>query len=112
MVEAAPQSSRQQPPRSNFRRRSWKRDTWVHQPQPEVITIQFNDEKHGVEILFPGEPSDAIKVEMKANSFRYIYRGQHIWYCRRSTESVLYAEKLKARLEAPPSVETFLGADI
>ena len=42
-------------------------------------TIRFNTAKNGIEISFPGKPSEEIRTSLKANGFRW-GKFNKVWY--------------------------------
>lgn len=59
------------------------------------VTIQINDDKGGIEVLFPGKPSEVIRTALKGHGFRWS-RGQGLWYAKQSESRLAFAETLKA----------------
>lgn len=84
------------------RARRWERPHWEPKPQPETLTLRENEEHDGYELLFPAQPNDSVKAEIKAAGWKYIYRGEHIWYIKRSPASKEFADKLIERLSVSP----------
>ena len=59
------------------------------------VTIQLNEDKAGIEVLFPGKPSEAIRTALKEHGFRWS-RGQGLWYAKQSESRLAFVETLKA----------------
>ena len=59
---------------------------------PGVI-IQENKEHNGIELKFPGKPSEAILAQLKNNGWRW-NRTSMVWYNHMSAESKEFAEKI------------------
>ncbi len=57
------------------------------------VIIQENKEHNGIELKFPGKPSEVILAQLKNNGWRW-NRTSMVWYNRRSAESKEFAEKI------------------
>lgn len=56
-------------------------------------TYQLNDEKNGIEIMFPGKPSEEVRNKLKGARFRWS-RRQGLWYAKQSPERLELAKQL------------------
>ncbi len=61
-------------------------------------TVTLNEEKQGIEITFPGKPSEAIRDALKTNGFRWS-RNQGLWYTKQSPAKIKFAESLTKQEE-------------
>jgi hypothetical protein len=57
------------------------------------VTVRENEERDGVEIVFPAKPSDEVRERMKALGFRWS-RPQGLWYAKRTAERLAFAQSL------------------
>lgn len=57
------------------------------------VTVRENEERDGVEIVFPAKPSDEVRERMKALGFRWS-RPQSLWYAKRTPERLAFAKSL------------------
>ncbi|MCL5676643.1 MAG: DEAD/DEAH box helicase family protein, partial [Firmicutes bacterium] len=76
------------------------------EPKPETpaatgIQVRENKEKDGVEIKFPGRPSDATILKLREQGFRW-HKIQKLWYAQRTPERLAFARSL-AGGEAQPA---------
>ena len=59
-------------------------------PHFDVATVKKNEEKHGIEIYFPGKPSDEILGELKSAKWRWgAWNG--CWYNKDCEETEQFA---------------------
>lgn len=68
----------------------------VTQSEPvkvDGVTVRENEERDGVEIVFPAKPSDEVRERMKALGFRWS-RPQGLWYAKRTAERLAFAQSL------------------
>ena len=56
-------------------------------------SYQLNEEKNGIEIMFPGKPSEEIRNQLKASRFRWS-RRQGLWYAKQSPDRLKLAQEL------------------
>ena len=54
------------------------------------ITVTENEEKDGVEIRFPGKPSEDVRSQLKENGFRWS-RFSTAWYAKRNSKTLAFA---------------------
>lgn len=54
--------------------------------------ISFNTAKNGIEISFPGKPSEEIRTSLKADGFRW-GKFNKVWYIKDSETNRLKAKK-------------------
>ena len=64
----------------------------------EGVVVRHNEEKNGIEILFPSMPSEHIRDLCKACGFRWS-RFSKVWYNRMCDRSVAAAEQIVAEWE-------------
>ena len=64
----------------------------------EGVVVRHNEEKNGIEILFPSMPSEHIRDLCKACGFRWS-RFSKVWYNRMCDRSVAAAEQIVAAWE-------------
>lgn len=57
------------------------------------VTVRENEERDGVEIIFPAKPADDVRERMKALGFRWS-RPQGLWYAKRTAERLQFAKSL------------------
>ncbi len=57
------------------------------------ITVTLNDVHQGVEIRFPGKPSEAVRESLKAHGFRWS-RFQKLWYAKQTEQHIAFARSL------------------
>jgi hypothetical protein len=57
------------------------------------VTVRENEERDGVEIIFPAKPSEEVRERMKALGFRWS-RPQGLWYAKRTAERLAFAKSL------------------
>ncbi len=58
-------------------------------------TINLNEEKNGIELIFDKKPSYAVISEMKEKGFRW-HNAKKLWYAKQSDERLAFANKLNA----------------
>ena len=49
----------------------------------DEVTVTYKDEKHGVELRFPGKPSEIVRGQLKDAGFRW-HRVEKCWYAKQS----------------------------
>ncbi len=59
------------------------------------IVVRHNEEKDGIEIVFPGKPDESVRQALKDNRFRWS-NFQKLWYAKRSDRTLAFAESLLA----------------
>jgi hypothetical protein len=69
-------------------------------PSSDRPTLNHNKERNGIELKFPGKPSDAVRQKLKANGFRWS-RNQGVWYAKDNEARSRFAETL---VEPPPEL--------
>lgn len=57
------------------------------------IEVNENKEKNGIEIRFPGKPSEEVRSALKSNGFRWSRRGG-FWFNKHSPEAFQFAQAL------------------
>ena len=67
-------------------------------PKGEGVVVRHNEEKNGIEILFPSMPSEHIRDLCKAAGFRWS-RFSKVWYNRMSDRAEAAAEQIVAEWE-------------
>lgn len=83
---AAPKSGKRTPPA---------------QPSANLPRIEFNAEHDGVEVYFPGKPSDAVRAALKDAGYRW-HGTKKCWYASR-TEAHLQALRAATEADALPA---------
>ena len=58
---------------------------------PDAVTVSRNVEKDGIEIRFPGKPSESIRAGLKARNWRWS-RFSSCWYHRYSESEMQFAQ--------------------
>lgn len=79
-------------PRVTAKRTASKAPT---KPQETALRVEINPEHDGIEVYFPGKPSDAVRAGLKADGWRW-HRQKGCWY-NRNTEAHL--QQLRALTE-------------
>jgi len=59
------------------------------------MTVNFNDEKNGIELSFTGKPSEEVRKQLKDNGFRW-HRVNKIWYTKDTEEKRGFVESLQS----------------
>lgn len=59
----------------------------------EGTTVRRNEEKNGIEIIFPGRPSDQVLETLKANGWKWS-RFNKVWYNMFSDDNLTFANGL------------------
>ncbi len=57
------------------------------------VTVRENEEKNGVEIIFPDKPNEQVRQSLKDNRFRWS-RPQKLWYAQRNERTLNFAKSL------------------
>lgn len=70
---------------------------YQERPACTEFTIRRNEDKNGLELIFPAKPAQEILDKVKAAGFRWS-RFSACWYTRYSSEAVAFAESLKSEL--------------
>lgn len=97
-VKIVPRTERIAAPKSGKRTPEPQPDqpTPPAQPSANLPRVEFNAEHDGVEVYFPGKPSDAVRAALKGAGYRW-HGAKKCWYASR-TEAHLQA--LRAATEA------------
>ena len=74
------------------------------------VRYELNDEKGGVEIYFPGKPSDEIRDNLKANKFRWS-RHSKCWYARQDESTIALAKAIAGDDSAVDKVDVGVTED-
>lgn len=64
-----------------------ERPRWERKDQPKEPTLSYNDQYQSWELRLPGNPPDPFKERMRGFGFRYIYKGEHVWYNSRGGDT-------------------------
>ena len=90
-VKVVPRTERIAAPKSGKRTPEPQPDqpTTPAQPSANLPRVEFNAEHDGVEVYFPGKPSDAVRAALKGAGYRW-HGTKKCWYASR-TESHLQA---------------------
>lgn len=83
---AAPKSGKRTPPA---------------QPSANLPRVEFNADHDGVEVYFPGKPSDAVRAALKGAGYRW-HGTKKCWYASR-TEAHLQALRAATEADALPA---------
>lgn len=67
-----------------------------------AATVTLNAALNGVEIRFPGKPDASVISSLKANGFRWAFRGK-CWYKRQSPAAIAFANGLAGVVPATPA---------
>lgn len=61
--------------------------------QPTGATYTINEERGGVEVSFPGKPSEAVRDQLKASGFRW-HNSRRVWYAKQTPDRIALAQSL------------------
>lgn len=67
---------------------------WEMKPQPSEPTLTFNTDFQSWELRFPNRPTPEFKTQLIGAGFRYIFKGQHVWYSRNGEVAKHNGERL------------------
>lgn len=70
------------------------------QPKSDSVRVEYNTEHNGVEVYFPGKPSDSVRDALKAAGYRW-HRVKQCWYASRTEEHLQALRAATERAELP-----------
>lgn len=102
-VKIVPRTERIAAPKSGKRAPDPQPDqpTPPSQPSANLPRVEFNAEHDGVEVYFPGKPSDAVRAALKGAGYRW-HGTKKCWYASR-TEAHLQALRAATEADALPA---------
>lgn len=102
-VKIVPRTERIAAPKSGKRTSEPQPDqpTPSAQPSANLPRVEFNAEHDGVEVYFPGKPSDAVRAALKNAGYRW-HGTKKCWYASR-TEAHLQALRAATEADALPA---------
>lgn len=102
-VKIVPRTERIAAPKSGKRTPEPQPDqpTPPSQPSANLPRVEFNAEHDGVEVYFPGKPSDAVRAALKDAGYRW-HGTKKCWYASR-TEAHLQALRAATEADALPA---------
>lgn len=59
----------------------------------ESVEVRFNQEKNGIEIIFPSKPEPSVIESLKANGFRWSSFSK-LWWAKQSPKTLAFANQL------------------
>lgn len=102
-VKVVPRTERIAAPKSGKRTPDPQQDqpTPPAQPSANLPRVEFNAEHDGVEVYFPGKPSDDVRAALKGAGYRW-HGTKKCWYASR-TEAHLQALRAATEADALPA---------